>query len=334
MCLVIMMISFPLYADVSGEKRETPYAFSMAIQGGFLWGQGEEIVYSGNNYRNNSPYVSQLLWDYKPLVLAGLYLDYGPRYPWITKGLYTSLSFKYGLPLGTGIMENRDWLAMGSDELSNYSQHDAFSRSSLDELFEGYGSFTANLLFGYSFALINRLWIKPYGELSFMRFSWAARDGYWQYGEYLYGDYYKPIDSKSPINFHYGPIINYSQNWFIIAAGIEAGVNINDHLLFSIFAGITPLIFGAHRDDHLHVTKTNTYLDYLFGGLYINAGITLEYYFNRKIALALSAVYMNLDGSRGDTHISEFGGPYIIHQGSGGGGFSFMDFALRLRYIF
>jgi hypothetical protein len=314
--LVILFFSIPSYADdISGNKDI--YAFSITPITGALWGQGVEIVYHKTPPQNNSKYYSQLLWDYKPLLYIGLDLNYGPRFPWANSGFNASLGLKYGLPLKTGIMEDRDWLSYTGDYLTNYSRHDAFSSS----------TFIANLSLGYSWTFINRFWLGVYGEFSFSRFSWKSMDGYTQY---VATD--SPWTPNLPKNYHSGPAINYSQNWIIFAPGISAGVTLSKYFALSIFGAVTPLIIGICRDDHL-ATNT-TYMDYPCLGLSIRAGTDIQVTFNDRIGLILSFSIMNLSGARGDNYMSENGEPYSYHPKTAGGGYSFFDLSLGAKISF
>ena len=317
-----MLFPFSLYAD----DTEARYALSSGFQAGILWGKGKEIVYPGIIRRNSSPYVSELLWDFKPLFYTGINLDYSPRNPFSSNGFHISLDLKYGLPLNTGIIENRDWMANGHDYLTHYSRHDAFS---------DYSNVMADLAFGYSFALLESIWIKPYTELSFMRFSWFARDGYGQYGYSSPGIEFMPsLPGTSYQLMFSGKVITYSQNWVILAIGFETGIKFNDNVNILLSTAMSPIVYGFHRDDHLHPSRQTTFLDFMFGGLYIKGALTLEYMFNRNIALSFSAAYMDVSRTRGDTYISYSGTPYIYYPNIAGAGFSFTDYSLGIRYIF
>jgi hypothetical protein len=324
--LVILFFSIPAYADDNAGNKSI-YAFSITPYTGILWGQGEEIVYHENPPRNNSKYKSQLLWDYKPLLYLGLDLGFGPRSSWANSGFNVSLGLKYGLPLKTGVIEDRDWLSDTEDYLTHYSKHDAFSRSSLDELFEGYGSFMANLSFGYSWAFIDRLWLGLYGELSFSRFSWKSRDGYIQYAPAN-----SPWNPALPKTYLSEPAINYSQNWIIFAPGLSMGFKLNDFSAFSVFGAVTPLIIGICRDDHLAIDTI--FLDYLYFGLSVRAGSKTQLTFNDTISMLLSFSIVYLNGARGDNYTSEGGGPYQRYRNEVGGGFCFYDLSLGVRISF
>lgn len=311
------------------------YALCLGLQNGFFWGKGKEYVYHKNPPLNDSPYWSQLLWDFNPLIYLGIDLDFGPRYPWERNGIMAGFSLKYGLPFSTGIMEDRDWQAIGEDYLTNYSRHDAFCRSYPRDFLDGFGTFSAALTMGFSWAFMNRAWLKAMAELSYLRFSWISRDGYTQYGPTdLYGNYIGPSTPDMPKSNLLGPAINYSQNWVIVAPGVSAEFKISEYIFTSFYCIFSPLVYGAARDDHLNPQKTITYLDILSGGLYLREGMGLEFRVN-QFAFAVSAAFMNLSGSRGTTYTTSGGSGYAHDpESKSGAGFSFWNYSISVKYTF
>jgi outer membrane protease len=237
------------------EANNTPYAFSTGTSTGFLFGQGEEIVYWPGNHDD---FGSQLLWDIKPLFYAGPSLDFSRRNPLEKWGFFGILNLKFGIPAKTGTMEDRDW-SNAPDQLSHFSSHDNYTQ----------GAILFDISAGVSIPIRNTLYVKAFGALSYMRFNWASRDGYKQYAVYdyktgEYGPWTEDID-KVP---GYGPAINYSQNWF---EPFILGVSIHYPLLrrftLSLSTQFCPFIVIAHgRDDHLNPLKKIQYDDYMNRG--------------------------------------------------------------------
>jgi hypothetical protein len=269
--------------------------------------------------------VSRLLPSAGPVGLS-------PSRPWGKNGLWAGLSFKYGLPLNTGFIEDRDWLARGADYLTNYSQHNAFSSGSPLDIFSGTGTFMTEFSAGYSWAFVSSFWIRAGVELSYLRFSWMSQDGYTQYGiaDAVYGS--KSWDT-GPIIPHSGPAITYTQNWLMAAPELEAGLKLTE--LFSVSASISlsPLIYGFCRDDHLAAAKRNTYLDYLSAGISLKEKLELRFKPNQRFVLSLSAALMDTSGSRGDDYMSKNGSSYIRLHGKAGGGYRFLDVSLSGAYV-
>ena len=324
-----LCISFPLAA----QDGQSSYAFRLTPSIGFLWGQGEEIVFQ-EHPGNSNPYTSQLLWDFKPLIYLGFDLEFTPRNPWEKSGFHAGFSLKYGLPLKTGIVENSDWLSPTESFLTHYSEHDAFSRSSLEDLLSGYGTFILDLSIGYSWAVNKRLWLRAYGDLSYKRFSWMSWDGFYQYGPNFLpglGNYIAWTPDFEKINYS-GRAIAYSQSWTIISPGAAIGVNLSEHFSLSSYALISPIIFGKCKDEHF--SRGDIFWDSLFGGLYFRLGAELNYAWNHKITYSLSTAWMNLKDARGDTTIYQQIGPAFFVPDNAGGGFSFWDISLSVKYTF
>ncbi|MDR0475762.1 MAG: omptin family outer membrane protease [Treponema sp.] len=310
------------------------YGFSISPRTGFMLGRGEEIVYNQDwASTGQNKYLSQLLWDFKPLVYIGVDLGFGP--PWLNNGFTAGASFKYGLPLNTGIMEDRDWLAAGDSYLTNYSRHDAFSRGSPLDIFSGMGTFTAELSLGYSWAFPAGFWIKAFGALSYLRFSWMSSNGYTQYGPNNHDDYdkYDQWNPAWPKCRVYGPAIAYTQNWVILSPGVELGIKLSGNLTLSVISAWTPLTYSFSKDEHFQ--RSMVFLDFPYLGLSIREELALGYRINEKIELGLSAAFWNISGARGDSYISSFESHYLFYDGYvAGGGFSFFDFSVSGKYSF
>ncbi|MDR0450590.1 MAG: omptin family outer membrane protease, partial [Treponema sp.] len=101
-------------AEEGGGAGTFPYTFSVSPAIGFFAGQGEEIVYRSER---SGTYLSELLWDIKPLVYSGLVLDVSQKK---SPGFFYSVSLKFGFPMMSGLLEDRDWLALNG-ALSHYS---------------------------------------------------------------------------------------------------------------------------------------------------------------------------------------------------------------------
>ena len=334
---ILFIFISPLQAQNTVLNTGSGNVFSVGILGGFMYGDATEIVYQANPPINDNPYFSKLYWNFKPLVYFGAELGYSPANPMLGNGFNSSLTMKFGLPISTGIIGDFDWMDIGESFITHYSQHEAFSRSTFQDLADGYGTFTMDLSLGYSWALNNRIWIRPYGDFAFYRFSWKSMDGYLQYGnnptEPAVGmDPWDP--NTTPKRANYGPAIDYSQNWLIFAPGVSFGFNLTDYLNLSFYVSMTPLIYGYHRDDHLSPTKIWIYLDYVYGGLYINQKMMLEFKPKNNLSLDLSGSFMGLSGARGDNYTSKFGAPYIKYPGIAGAGFDLWDFTFSIDYTF
>ena len=285
------------------------YGFSVSPLVGFLYGQAEELVYKDSK---TNQYLSELLWDLKPLIYSGVAADFGPVDPFGRHGFISAFSFKLGLPLKAGIMEDRDWEHPQYDYQTKYSRHDTYFQIPV---------VLADLSAGYSWRLTNILAVGAYGELSYMRFSWSGKNGYTQYPE----DISRPWSADLPKESVNGKIIQYTQNWFILSPGVSLNYNLSS--LFSLGGNFSysPLIYGANKDEHLQ--RRITFHDYLYFGHYFNGGGHVTFSPRQKIDFNLSFTYRHITGSRGDTYVNS-----VKDDGIAGAGYSVFDFGLMVKF--
>ena len=322
-CILVSIILFSL-APLSADETPGRYSFSITPLTGLLVGQSEEIVYK---HSGSDKYLSQLLWDVKPLVYLGVAADFGPRDPFQGNGFISATSIKFGLPFKTGIMEDRDWKYPDNQNLTNFSRHDAYAEKL---------NILTDLSAGYSWRLKDYLAINAFGEFSYMRFSWVARDGYYQY---LTSDSYGNINPGQTWNANttpkvkiHGDGIRYVQNWLILAPGVSLKGRFNK--LFSLEGNFcySPLIYCADRDDHL--VRNLIFWDYLYFGNYINAGGAFTFSPKSNLDLSLAVSYRYISGARGKTFQEDTKNtPGQIFQSinDAGAGYSVLDIELAVK---
>jgi outer membrane protease len=317
-----IILFFSLFANVFippyyASAEPGAYTFSAGGAVGFLYGQSEEIVYKNSA----GDYLSQLLWDMKPLFYYGYTLQFERSKPLQRPGFFTGLSVKYGIPAETGVMEDRDWLDKRDHRLTHFSRHDNFTESML--LFD--------VKAGCSFPIFHAVVLKVYGLLSFMNFSWDSFDGYTQYASGSYWWLYDEWDEWSaslPKEYCEGRIVGYDQTWVVLGAGFSVA------LPFSVFNmglsfNISPFILGASVDNHW--LRSLQFNDYLIGGVFLEPGLFADFSPSRHITLALSGSWRLLNGAWGDTYKYEQdnSASYIDkYPNSAGGGLSFFDIKL------
>ena len=311
---ILVSIAILFLAPVCAESRRSGFSISPTL--GLLYGHAEEIVYK---FPNRNLYLSELLWDLKPLAYVGFTIDYGPRDPFLHNGFIASFSFKYGLPFRTGILENRDWLNHSHNSLTHFSQHNAFSR----------GAFFADISAGYSWRQNNSLALRAYLEFSFMRLSWSGRDGFIQYPPFdIFGNY-PPWDSSLPRNYDglTGEVIRYTQNWFILAPGISLKWKPASKIMLLGNLNYSPLIYCYARDNH--VLRDLTFHDYLFFGHYIKGSGELIFPLMENVCLSFKLSYTRISGTRGDA----YAGRTRFRQGAGAA-YSAFEMGLAARISF
>ena len=323
--LLVIIIALSISPAFSEGKSGT-YGFSVSPLFGVLYGQAEEIVYK---YSNADTYLSELLWDLKPLFYAGLALGFGPRDPFAKSGFFANGSLKAGIPIKTGIMEDRDW-QYANNSLTNYSRHDAVSR----------GTYLADVSAGFSWRLNGFLALSGYAEFSYMHHSWSANDGYRQYlEENIFGIIPGQTwtDDIPKIKFD-GKVIGYTQDWFIVSPGLSLKGRLSRYFSIEGSFNYSPLIYCADRDDHFirkykidDVEKHYVFTEYLKYGHFFDGGGKLCFFPKNNIALSLSFEYRYITDSRGDAYTN---GVKDFWENTAGGGYSSLDAGLALKYTF
>lgn len=322
-CVLVSIFFFCLSgAPADSGPGGSRYSFSLNPLSGILYGQSEEIVYK---YSGEDTYLSQLLWDIKPIVYAGLGADFGPKDIFEGHGFAAKTTVKAGLPLRSGIIEDRDWLNAQHDWLTHYSKHDAHSRFSL----------LADISAGYSWRLSSSLALGLYGEFSYMYFSWSARNGYKQYPNY------PPAvkNSEPPWDESYDKVptdgegIRYRQNWLILSPALSLHWKISRYFSLDGFFNYTPLIYCADRDDHLDRVPVLIFWDYMVFGHYFQWGgaFTLSPKKNLDLSLTVNGRYIMK--TRGMTQEKAGSDPVVQTSNDGAGvGFKAVDFGFYAKF--
>jgi outer membrane protease len=318
--LCLGTLSFPsaLQGQTEPDRPEAgdfPYIFSVSPLAGFLYGQGEEIVYKSER---SGAYLSELLWDIKPLVYSGLVLDVSRKK---NPGFFYSISLKFGFPLESGIMEDRDWLAFNG-ALSHYSRHDSKIEEAWFHDFSG----------GISLPLGSRALFKPFLGVSYTRIKWTASDGYRRYGK---DDGYFPLDDsdqKIPMS---GRVISYAQEWTVLVFGVSLSYAFHPRFSAGLSLRASPILYFTGVDEHLDPQKDTRYDDYIWGGLYLEPGGDLAFSFNKWFSAGLSVSWRYMRGnSYGLTFIYARKGGLISKSSTAGAAWQALDSGLRLSLRF
>jgi outer membrane protease len=299
-------------------KNKFSYALSVAPLAGFLYGYGEEIVYKSPG---NDTFLSQLLWDIKPLWYTGGLLDFSRINPMEKMGFFTVLSLKFGFPGNTGIMEDRDWEAP-ADALSHYSRSDAYTN----------GALLLDYVLGLSLPLKQFALLKLYWGGSWMSFHWTSRDGYTQYASFS-NNAYLPLDDSTPKRPLYGTSINYSQNWLISYPGAALCIPLPRGFRAALSFQISPLIYCVAWDDHL--LRDIEFRDYITGGLYMEPRGDAAFSFGNRFELSLYVAYRFIKGAHGETYSRETGlnsgGEFTVNSEDAGAAWYALDSGLSLK---
>ena len=316
--VIIFFLSLNLFISRTWAAEDN-HVLNLNPLTGVLIGRSEEFLFK---YKNSDQYVSELLWDLKPLFYLGLGLEYCPGKPFERDSFFAAGSVKIGLPLKTGIMEDRDWDNKYEDYLTKYSRHDAFSQNAI----------LADISAGYSWYLGDKFVLGAFGEFSYMYYSWMAENGYYQYAK----SNEEWDDSIPKINI-YGPAIRYAQNWFILSPGMFMKIKLSDNFLLEGNFRYSPLIFCADRDDHLfqdEFGEGQLFFGYFYFGHYIDGGARLIYSPVTNLDLSLSLSYRYITGMRDKTYYATTGAGasgHTFENYEGGAGFSALDINLAVK---
>ncbi|MDR2535506.1 MAG: omptin family outer membrane protease [Treponema sp.] len=311
--LVIMFFaSFKVSAESASSSLVFPYTFSLGTSTGLLVGQGEEIVYQTTTSDN---YLSELLWDIKPLVYFGTAINVSRIDQMEKWGIFGDVSFKFGIPMKTGIMEDRDWLdSARPDHVTNFSSHDNYTQ----------GAFLADISIGSSFPVISKtLLLKGYIAYSYMHFSWISQDGYLQYESQSW--------EKIPIS---GPAISYAQEWHILSFAIGSRFSFLRFFSIAIDFKFSPsLIWCTAQDEHF--SRNLQFDDTVYGGFFLEPNMEVVFSPYSKVDISLGVNYRLIKGLRGTSESTSTGFSTVNNAlsppGVAGAGYNVWDIGLSVK---
>ena len=297
-----------------------------------VYGQVLEFVYPvPGPGQIKSELMSELKWDMKSIFYAGAQVDFGRIDILSAPGFFSSLTFKYGIPADSGIMEDRDWLSTTHDRLTHFS-------SSTNRTLQ---FFSLNADIGVSLPVGSYFFAKPFISGRWMRFSFMARDGYGTYAR-RDGLIYHPIDvNPSECEFR-GDVISYKQDWLLFSPGISLGAKILP-FAFDISFKISLFSYCASRDDHLggteiiwssgnhQVSDEQIFFDYTRMGLFMEPAFSLSFTV-RRIELLLEFSGLYIGSTRGETYYNRNNSEFRLSTTTtAGAGISLLDTRFLVR---
>jgi outer membrane protease len=328
---VIIFCLFGAPPSLFGVEEAPKKLFSYSIETtvGFFYGQSEEIVYKDSN----GAYLSELLWDMKPLLYYGTALSLELQIPSCPVSFYTDLSTKIGIAGRSGFIEDRDWLH--PDFLTNYSIHNCSTYDS--RFFDVDIGVSIPLRPGKTFNPALSFFIR----FSYMKMKWIAWDGYIQYGDnytFYYPeetDHFVPWDDSFKKIGTSGSILMYSQSCILLSPGFTAIFPLSRFFTLNYSFTITPLVFTASED--LHLLADTQFLDYPQGGLALEPEIRTLFFLNSRCSLSLRVSWRYIAGAVGYSWrkkgIDSDSG-YISQGKSGGAGFHALNTGLSFKVYF
>jgi len=317
---VLVIMIWCVQPAFTQEEQTASYAVSICPQFGFLYGQAEEIVYPSSEFK--AELLSQLLWDIKPVFYYGLAMDFSRARPMDKWGFFSNFSLKSGIPGNSGNMEDRDWLSTQNTALTHYSIHDNITNNLL----------LLDLSAGVSFPITRSLLMKTYLSVSYMYFSFYGENGYGTYareiGVHNSGIYASINDNPRKIPFD-GKVINYTQDWFIVASGVSLGYYFNTRFYAELVFQISPLVFCDDFDEHL--VTGDKFRDYMLGGVFLEPGFHFSWFASKRLELSLGLSWRYIGGTSGETYIKRSYTDSYVKEGTAGAGLSVIDTGLSLK---
>jgi outer membrane protease len=317
------LLCSPLFAQspqaAGNSAQKFPYAISVSPLAGILWGQGEEQVYWS---ATADDLISQLLWDIKPLWYTGAALDFSQREPLKNIGFFITVTAKFGIPMETGSMEDRDWMIHGV--LTNYSwHHNNTSSAIILDLAAGI-SIPLRPLFALRFSL----------GFSYLNFSWAGYDGYRRYGnDNVYPA--QPIVDSTPKKYYSGVVISYSQEWLLLPFGFSFAIMPGRLFSGSLFFSAGPVLSFTGEDTHHTRSPPRLFLDSITGGYTIEPGAEFLFSPFEHFSLGLRFSWRDLAADpHGKSYYADTGDSYSFIGNTAGGLFQTMDFGLNVTVSF
>jgi outer membrane protease len=314
---VLVIIFWGAQILAAQERIVDSHALSLSYQTGIWYGQAEEIVYPDAG--TQAPLLSQLLWDMKPVWYNGLMLDFGRINPLTQWSVIASFSLKYGVPGKSGIMENRDWMSAENDALTHFSSHENITREVM----------MTDTAAGIAIPIQSLFLLKIFAQVSYMRFSFSGMNGYAIYAQDLGDSKYAPIDDDPKTYTFSGKMINYTQEWMILALGHSFNFNFYDRFSAGWSILISPFISCSGLDEHLG--RNRQFNDYMRGGLSLEQGAELSLAATRWLMLSIECSWRYISGTKGETYDRPYGTKWYTPIGEAGAGLSIIDTAVCIK---
>jgi outer membrane protease len=308
-CFLVLLILVTLGLQAE-ESLINNHGFNLSLgpSFGLLKGQGEEIVYRDEGSDDK---LIQLLWNLAPLVYAGIDLNFTWQKPQNKRGLFSNASFKFGCPMETGNIEDRDWThSHYRDWLTHYSVHDNKTNSAV----------LINTDFGVSFKIADKFLLKPFLAYDFMSFAWTASGGSFLY---YYGYDYQAL----PID-----VGTYKQTWHIISPGISFSGAFNRYFNAEISLKVSPFVWCSTEDNH--IMRNLVITENMQWGFFIEPKFVLAFTPKDFFALSLSVSYRNISHVRGNGYYDYSNGITgdFTYKDGRGAGYNAWDIGLFAKF--
>ncbi|MCL2214771.1 MAG: omptin family outer membrane protease [Treponema sp.] len=299
--ILLLSVNHSLYCQ--NQQEEKVNNLSLGVSFGFVYGQAAELVYPTDT---KGELLSELLWDIKPVFYFQLQAEYVRKNPVKAAGLYTSLSFRAGLPGDSGILQDRDWMSIENDGLTHFSEHTNRTNN----------FFWLDATVGLLIPVKSYFYLKPFLSGSWMHLSFTGRDGYGAYArsKNTYGAYYPISDNPDYYSFDGSDVIRYKQDWLLAAAGISIGASLFKSLSFELSFQISPLTYCIAVDNH--IGRKTDFNDYTAWGIFLEPKGSVSYSIGRFV-YSLELAYRYIGRTKGSTYINNSLYPVLNESGAG-----------------
>jgi outer membrane protease len=297
------------------SAQDYKYTFSLGTSIGLLNGQAEEIVFRNENSDDK---LSQLLWHTNPLVYAGIDLDFDWKKSGNRLGLFVNTSFKFGFPMETGKMEDRDWMdSRYTDFLTHYSVHNNKTDNAV--------MINANI--GAAFSIFRKFLLKTYLAYDYMSFSWTANGG-----SFLYPKYSDGSEGHRYLNDQQLEVLKYKQFWNIVSPAVSFYGVFNRYFTAEISLKLSPFIWGGAEDNH--ILRQLEIMHSMQWGFFIEPEFVLLFKPEEWFSLVLSVSYKNISMTRGngDYDYNDGSTPDLTAKDMIGAGYSALDIGLIAKF--
>jgi outer membrane protease len=294
-------------------------------------GEAREYVYKKDQY------LSELVWDMKPMISFGLTANAG----W-DRGLQLSAEAVAGIPSDTGEMEDSDWLNLiygGTNWKTTYSKHTANLKYAWQLKAEAGWEFELPLrIYGSR----ERITVTPGVSFRYLTWKWHATGGYLQHTSMVDGSY--PAWSADMTKVAcYGTPITYLQEFWMPAAGLSVSVPVGETVRISAGFSGTLWVWCNGVDTHYGATSAGStfwdytdssvgtvYYDILSGGWLAEPELGVRWDRFERVSLFLEGRWTLIGGLRGDTaeQSTEGGSIAWARESSGEGGGAALDTAV------
>jgi len=262
--LVFIFIVFRAVHILCSERVEDNGKLALSSGFSVMYGTINEYVYDEGRR------ASCLAWDIKPLMLAGMSLEYE------FQSLRFNGSLCFALNENTGSIRDYDW-DTSSGVMTNFSRHDAKQR----------GSFFTDITGNHLFVISENVIIFTGFGLKYSTINLTAEDGYLEYPP-----------GSTPVRV-YGKGIIYEQKHLIpyISAGIDYS---SGDFVYSFVVDYSCFAMCNARDSHLK--RDIDFYDEIRNANFYCIGGEVLYSLSDIVSISVSAEWFYIPETSGDSY--------------------------------